>query len=206
MSLELVPPLVVMVAGLVLCFAGYVSMRWILTIIGGFAGWRLGGYMSTFVDFGPDFKTLLYWGAAILLGLLLATLAFAFYTTGVLIAVGAIGYLIGSSFAPTLGFSGIQTMIAGTVVGLALVVAALLSKLPKVLLVVLTSVVGAASIVLGTLHLIGALDVMTSGWVSLPFLFHLSLPWYLVFFALLTAGIFAQLRGRTKSHLKGAYA
>lgn len=205
MSVELVIPLVVIAVGLVLCFLGYLSMRWILTLIGGLAGWRVGGYVSTFVDVGPDFKTVIYWGSAILIGLLLATLAFAFYTTGVLIAVGAIGYFLGSSLAPMLGFSGIQVTIAGGFVAVALVIAALISKLPKVLLVVLTSVAGSAAVVLGALDVIGVVDVTTLTWNSLPLVFTFGLPWYLAFFALLTAGVFAQLRGRTKPHLKAAY-
>lgn len=203
----LVVPIVVIVVGLVFCFLGYRAMRWILTLIGGLAGWRVGGYVSTFIDVGPEFRTAIYWGAAILIGIAFATLAFAFYTTGVLIAVGAIGYFLGSSLAPALGFSGIQVTIAGGFVAVALVIAALISKLPKVLLVVLTSVIGASTVLLGVLDLIGYLDLEVLQWTSLwPLALHIGLPWYLAFFGLLTAGIFAQLRGRTKPHLKSIYS
>lgn len=206
MSPEVLIPAVVIAVGLVLCFFGYVSMRWILTIIGGFAGWRLGGYVSTYLDLGPDLEPVIYWGSAILVGLLLATLAFAFYTTGVFIAVGAIGYALGTSFAPWFGFTGSQVMICGGFVALALVIAALVSKLPKVLLVVVTSVIGAAAVVVGVLDLTGSVDVTTLTWETLPSLLRVGLPWFLLFFAILTAGILAQLKGRSKPRLSAAYA
>ncbi|MEA4944568.1 MAG: DUF4203 domain-containing protein [Propionicimonas sp.] len=206
MSPEVLVPAVVIAAGLVLCFFGYVSMRWILTIIGGFAGWRLGGYVSTYLDLGPEFRTVIYWGAAILIGLLLATLAFAFYTTGVLISVGAIGYSIGVAVAPMFGFAGTQVLICGGFSALVLAIVALASRLPKVLLVVVTSVVGAAAVVVGLLGLLGAVDVTALTWDTLPSLLTVGLPWFLLFFAVLTAGILAQLKGKSKPRLAAAYA
>ena len=82
--------------GLFLCFRGFAAMRWILAMIGGFAGWQVGSWAATFIHVDPDFDTALRWGAMVFSVVLFGSLAYAFFVTGVLVAVGWLGYTAGA--------------------------------------------------------------------------------------------------------------
>ena len=188
--------------GLLLCFRGYAAMRWIFALLGGVAGWQLGSWAATYIQFDPDFDNALKWGATIFAAILFACLAYAFFVTGVLLAVGWLGYTLGLVAVNSLGLADWLAVAAPWLVAVLLVVGALVSKLPKLLLVILTAVIGAAAIIAGTLALIGSVNIME---LDAGVLLGNGLLWNLGFVALALAGVFLQLRSG-KSNLRAAYS
>lgn len=199
-------PAVVVLIGLALCFRGYAWMRWVFALAGGVIGWQLGGLLIRQVQIAPEWDRWLDWGAAILGALVVASVAYAFYVMGVLVAVGGFGYNVGIATAPSLGLVGWQVTAVAGVLAVALVVLALVTQLPKLVMVVLTAIVGAGAIVSGTLSLIGNLDLTGLHWWNAGTVVSQGLPWNLLLLALTVAGVAVQLRGRTANTLHAAYA
>ncbi len=212
-ELPALPPLTIdtwvaigaILAGLLLCFRGFAAMRWIFALLGGAAGWQLGSWAATYISLDPDFNTALKWGATIFSTILLACLAYAFFVMGVLLAVGWLGYTAGELLAGSLGLTAWQAIAAPWVVALLLVIAALVTKLPKLLLVILTGVVGAAAITAGALALVESVSLSQLDAAAVPGLLAHGLLWNLGFLALAAAGIALQLRSGG-SNLRAAYS
>ena len=199
-------PAVVVLIGLALCFRGYAWMRWVFALAGGVIGWQLGGLLVRQVQIAPEWDRWLDWGGAILGALLVASVAYAFYVVGVLVAVGGFGYNLGITTAPSLGLVGWQITAVAGVLAVGLVVLALVTQLPKLVMVVLTAIVGAGAIVSGTLSLIGNLDLTNLHWWNAGTVLTQGLPWNLLLLALAVAGVAVQLRGRTANNLRAAYS
>ncbi|MGB7964584.1 MAG: DUF4203 domain-containing protein [Propionicimonas sp.] len=199
-------PGVVVLIGLALCFRGYVWMRWVFALSGAAVGWQLGGLLGKQVQLAPAWDQWIDWGAAILGALLVATVAYAFYVMGVLVAVGGFGYNLGLTIAPSLGLIGWQVTAAAGLAAAALVVLALATGLPKLLMVVLTALVGSGAIVSGTLSLIGDLDLARLRWWTAGSVLSQGLAWNLLLVAITVAGVAVQLRGKSARDLRAAYA
>lgn len=192
--------------GLLLCFRGFAAMRWIFALIGGYAGWQLGSWAATFISLDPDFDTALRWGAVIFSAILLACLAYAFFVVGVLVGVGWLGY---TSAGLAIGYFGLTGWVATwlpVVFAAALVIAALVTKLPRLLLVLLTSVVGAAAITAGVLGLVESVDLTQLDLTNLAGLLGYGIVWNLGFLVLAAAGVAVQLRLGKTGDLRAAYA
>lgn len=212
-ELPALPPLTVqtwvaigaIAVGLLLCFRGFAAMRWIFALVGGVAGWQLGSWAATFIHFDPDFDTALRWGSTIFAAILLACLAYAFFVMGVLLAVGWVGYTAGELGAGSLGLTGWAATAAPWVVAGLLVIAALVTKLPKLLLVILTGVGGAAAITAGALALVESVNLMDLNAATAPGLLGHGMLWNLGFVALAAGGIALQLRS-SSPNLRAAYS
>lgn len=191
--------------GLLLCFRGFAAMRWIFALVGGVAGWQLGSWAATFIHFDPDFDTALRWGTTVFSAILLACLAYAFFVMGVLLAVGWVGYTAGGLAVGYFGLGDWQAVALPWVVAVLLVVAALVTKLPKLLLVILTGVTGAAAIIGGALALVESVDLTALDPVTAGGLLGYGLLWNLGFVALAAAGIALQLRSG-RENLRAAYS
>jgi len=192
--------------GMLLCFRGFAAMRWLFALVGAFAGWQLGTWAATFVSFDPDFDTALRWGVVIFSSILLACLAYAFFVMGVLVGVGWLGYTAGEYAAAYLGFPEWAATWTPVAIAAVLVVAALVTKLPRLLLVLLTSIVGAAAITAGSLALVESVNLMQLDAASAPGLLSYGILWTLGFFALTAAGVAIQLRSGNQGNLRAAYS
>lgn len=192
--------------GLLLCFRGFAAMRWILALVGAVAGWHLGSWAATYISFDPDFDTALRWGAVIFSAILLGSLSYAFFVMGVLVGVGWLGYTAGEYLASSLGLTGWATIAVPVIVAAGLVVAALVTKLPRLLLVILTGVGGAAAITAGALALVESVNLMQLDATTAPGLMSYGMLWNLGFLALAAAGIAVQLRTGREGNLRAAYS
>lgn len=192
--------------GLLLCFRGFAAMRWILAMVGGFAGWQLGSWAATFIQVDPDFDTALRWGAVVFSVILFGSLAYAFFVTGVLVAVGWLGYSVGGLVVERLGWTGWLAIIIPVVVAIGLVVLAFVTKLPRLLLVLITGIVGAAAVTAGVLALVESINLIGLDLSTAPGLLGYGLVWNLGFLVLAAAGVFVQLRTGKQSNLQAIYS
>jgi hypothetical protein len=143
--------------GATFCFAGYRLFRIIIAVWGFFAGFLIGAQAVASL-FGNTFlSSPLAWGVGIVLGLILAVLAYALYSAAIAILGASVGYLIGIGLMTALGFDSHSslTFLAGIFVAILFCALILLLNLAKVLIIINTALGGASSIVLGVLLFLG---------------------------------------------------
>ncbi|MGC3954719.1 MAG: hypothetical protein QM804_10850 [Propionicimonas sp.] len=191
--------------GLLLCFRGFAAMRWILALIGGFAGWQLGSWAATFIQIDPDFDTALRWGAVVFSVILFGSVAYAFFVTGVLVAVGWLGWTIGALIMERFDWAAWLELAIPLVVAAGLVVLSLITKLPKLVLVLLTGVAGAGAVTIGALALVGSISLFGLDLSTAPGLLSHGLWWNLALLVLAGAGVFVQLRTGKQRNLRAIY-
>lgn len=193
--------------GLVFCFIGHSAARVVLAVWGALVGFFAGSLLYVVLlprVEGQVFAAVPWWAYAIGMALLLAWLSFAFYTVGVLISMGAVGWALGQSLSTTFNMPSWMTFGMGLVVAAGLVMVGWTLNLPKVLLVVLTAVVGAGAILDGVQSLMGQrLDWFSQmGWKTDP---TIHAAWTVAFVVLAGAGMFVQFRQQSEDNLRDAY-
>jgi hypothetical protein len=130
--------------GVLLMFWGYRFARILLALWGLSVGFVAG--MAVIADlFGSEFfGTVLGVLTGLVLGLLFGALAYLYYSVAVLLLGAGVGYAVGSSFITFFGIDpGFISATVGVLVGLVFGLAAIVYNLPKVFLIVLSSVAGA---------------------------------------------------------------
>lgn len=177
--------------GLLLTFRGYAMLRLIIALFGAFAGYLLGsGIVMTFTT-----NTLVSSVVGLIGALALGILAYVSYQLAIIIAMGCIGFSIGSAAVAALtNASSTVIVVVGVAAGVGLAILAIATDLPAVILIVLTALSGASLVVTSVVVLVGGvamgqmttievLSSMSVGWL-----------WYGFYVALAIVGIVVQLR------------
>ena len=126
--------------------------------------------------------------------MLFAAFAYLYYAVSVVIAMGAIGFMLGTSLMYALDIHWRWLVVlVGVALGVVLAVLAIVGDLPMVLLIVLSGLGGVAAITGGLMLWFGGVDTddftdqvieqADHGWW-----------WYAIFFALAIAGVVTQVR------------
>jgi hypothetical protein len=187
--------LLAILAGAVLCFRGYLTMRVIIPIWGAFAGFMLGaGAVSAVTDDGL-LSTLVGWVTGAVVALVFAALAYLYFEVSVFLAMASIGFVLGSSLMVALDVHWTWVIVlAGIVVGGVLAWFAIVGNLPMIALTVLTSMAGASTIVAGIMLLGGVFDVDDLDDVSVVEQINDAPGWWALYVLLAVAGIVVQVR------------
>ena len=192
---DVVFALIVIVAGALFCFFGYLAFRIIIPIWGAFVGFGLGaGLIAAATDEG-FLRTGLAWAVAIGLALVFAILAYLFYWVAVVIAMGSIGFTLGASLMAALGVDwNWLIVLVGLAVGALLALVAIAADMPMILLVVLSALAGASAVTTGVMVLVGAIgtDEFTEDAVTARA--SDDWWWYVLYFGLAVVGILYQAR------------
>lgn len=162
MSVErLIVGLVALIIGSLFCFAGYRLFRIITAIWGFLIGFLIGTQVIPSLLGGDFANTALAWIAGVLLGLILAMLAYALYAAAVTILGASIGYILGTGLMAGLGLGNQETLVV--VVGLILAglfaILILALDLVRLLIVANTALSGAGALIVGILLLLGPLPL-----------------------------------------------
>ena len=188
--------MIALLLGLAVTFGGYRLFMVFLPIWGFFFGFGLGA-QTLQILFGVGFlATVTSWVVGFITGSLFAVLSYMFFSFGVAILAGSLGYGLGVSLMAWIGFNpGIITWLVGVVLGTALIIVALLFNLQKYVVIIGTSVWG-AGLLIGTL-MMGVVGVSLTRFVENPIRLMLqdSWAWTVLFLVLAIGGIFVQLRG-----------
>lgn len=192
--------------GLIFCFVGQTAARMVLGVWGALIGFVTGNelYFKVLSQFEGVWSLIPWWVVAIALALLLAWLAFAFYTFGVLVCMGATGWGLGSTIAGLMGFGGQTSLLIGLFTALGLVLVGLMLNIPRLIIVAVTATIGAGAIVDGIQGIIGGSLVWTDqlSWQSdLPG----HVAWAFAFLVLAGAGCVVQLRQKSDENLRDSY-
>lgn len=201
--------LLAILAGGLFCFFGYLAFRVIIPIWGAVVGFSLGaGLIAAATDEG-FLRTGLAWIVAIVLAILFALLAYLFYWVAVVLAMGSIGFALGTALMGALGVDwNWAVVLVGVAVGALLAVLAIAADLPMALLVLLSALAGASALTAGLMVLAGAIgtedftdDAVTGAAAD-------DWWWYAVYLALAVAGIVYQARflGRMRGSMRDSWA
>jgi hypothetical protein len=201
--------LLAIAAGALFCFRGYLAFRLTIPIWGAFVGFSLGaGAVASIGDDG-FLQTSLAWIVGLAAALVLALLAYLFYAVAVTIAMGSIGFALGTSLMVALGVGWTWVIVlVGVLLGCLLAFAAIAGDLPMFLLIVLAALAGASAITTAIMLLVGTIDAAdfndartareaNDGWW-----------WYAIYLGLALVGVIAQSRDaeRRRGTMRDAWA
>ncbi len=187
--------LVAILVGALFCFRGNVAIRLVLTLWGAFTGFWLGAALAAALTETPMLSGPVGWIAAGAGALVAGSLAYFVFALAVVIGVGAVGFALGAWIATALGAdAGVIPAVAGVVAAIALVALALITRLPFVLLVVLSATAGAGVIIAGVQVLLGLVTPEANS-ESVEALMAGQWWWSLLYLALAAAGMVVQFKG-----------
>jgi hypothetical protein len=147
-------------AGSLLAVFGVRFFWMLLALWGAVIGFLIGADIAAAVLGEGFLATLAGWIAGIAGAVVLGLLAGAFYWAAVIVLSGGVGVAIGAGILLMLGVEpGILTAAAGLGMGALLVVAAVVLRVPVVLVAVLTSFGGAGYAIVGALLMLGRVSV-----------------------------------------------
>jgi len=156
---DVVLALILLGLGVVLVFWGGAALRTLIGLAGAFVGFFLGAELVQERVGGELLGTPWGWVAAIAGAIVLGILAYVWYWLGVVIWVGAMGYVLGVSLASAFGADEDWVLTTvGLVVAALLVLIAVAASLPSLLLVAVSAWSGAILVVTAAMLLFGEID------------------------------------------------
>lgn len=186
--------LMLLAFGAALCAAGFRLFVILLPVFGFFAGFLVTAQAIQELFGGGFLATTSSWVFGFFVGLIFAVVAYLFYYGAIVILAGTAGYELGVGLIAGLGVaSGLLQFIVGFVVALAFAVGVVVFNLPRILIIVLTSLLGAGMILSGILVGLGRIPLVSLQYGFFGDFVHLSWFWTLVFLVIAGAGIAAQL-------------
>lgn len=181
--------------GGIFCFRGYLAMRMVIPIWGAFAGFVFGaGLIAAGSDDG-FLRTGLSWAVGLGFALLFGLIAYLYYEIAVLLAMGSIGFVLGTSAMVALGIDWSWLIIlVGVVAGALLAFVAIVADLPMMLLIVLTALAGASAAVTGFMLLFGSVESADFTQASITKELDDDWWWYVMYLVFVVAGMVAQFQ------------
>jgi hypothetical protein len=181
--------------GALFCFRGYLAMRFVIPIWGAFTGFMVGaGLVASFTDEG-FLASVFSWGVGLVVALVFGILAYFFYEIAVLLAMGAIGFALGTTVMTALGITwNWLVILVGVIIGVVLAFVAIIGDMPMVLLTILTASAGASTIVAGLFLILGKIDLADFESGSTTQTLEIEWWWYVIYAALFVIGAVLQLR------------
>lgn len=195
------------IVGVVFCYVGYSAARVLIglwgTAVGGLLGWML---LDWFTWRAPSLGALDWLPYVVVVGLALAGawLAFAFYSVGVLVALGSLGWVLGGALSTSLHLVATAAVGAGVLVAGIVVIAGWVLELPRVLLILATALLGAATVTGAVARLLAAELAWFDqrSWTAQPWL---HVAWLAGFLAIAVSGMLVQRRAKSEPTLREAY-
>jgi len=198
-----------LIVGLVFCFSGYFALRVVIPIWGAFAGFMLGaGLVDNFTDEG-FLASALGWVVGLAVGLVFGLLAYVFYEISVIIAMGAIGFALGSTLMVALGITWSWVIVlVGLAVGVLLAILAVVGDMPMIVLSVLSALAGASAATTGIMLIFGAISLNDFDSAATTDRLNEDWWWFAIYAVLAVAGLVVQIRNTTRlrSSMREAWA
>jgi Domain of unknown function (DUF4203) len=184
---------IIIVAGLVALFAGFRAFLILLPIWGLIVGFAAGAQVMATILGEGFLGSFLGIVVGIITGLVFALLSYLWWWVGVIVVVGAAGYALGYAILPAMG---VDASFVAFLLGLAgaaiFAFAAVVLRLPRVLVIIATSFWGSGAVIAGLLILFGDIaseDIVNGGVAAVV---SNSVLWLIVYFVLAVVGAFAQ--------------
>jgi len=192
--MQIITALVAMVIGLAFAFGGWRFFLLLLPLWGFLVGFNVGTNAVTALFSDGTFATLTSWLVGLVLAVIFALFAYLYYYAAIALLGGAVGYAIGTSLWGLIGNEyGLIAFVIGLAVGAVLALAILALNVPRLLIIVLTGLGGAAAILAGWFILIGKIPVENIHWTQVGMLIKDSWFYLIVWAVIAGAGMLAQL-------------
>lgn len=181
--------------GALFCFRGYLTMRLVIPVWGAFTGFLLGAGIVDGLTGDGFLVGVLPWLVGFAVAVVFGLIAYLYYEVSVVLAMAAVGFVLGSSLMVALNVRWSWVVIlAGVLAGVALAVLAIVGDLPMLLLTVLTALAGAGTTVAGIMLLTGSLTADDLDSAAVVSRIDDSTGWWLLYILLAAVGIVLQLR------------
>jgi hypothetical protein len=145
--------------------------------------------------FGDGFlATVSGWVVGLILGAVFAVISYLWYWAAIVLLGGGLGYTIGTGFMGWLGFHGFIAVLIGIAVGAVFAVGTIVLRAPRILVVVFTSLGGAATLVGGALLILGRIPVGGFGDGVLAGVLEDNLLWFVAWIVVAALGVVYQAR------------
>ena len=199
MSIEgIIVGLVALLVGLGLCFAGIKYFLLLLPVWGAVVGFVAGSNLWYAISPTDGFlATTIAIVIGVVVAIAFAALSYLYYYVAVIIAGGALGYLLGIGLMGLIGLTGILAWIVGLIVAVVFAGFFLRTAMPIWLAIWATAIGGASAIVTGLAVLIGHVKVGDLNYGFLKALWEapdVGIIWIIVGVVLAVAGFFAQTK------------
>jgi Domain of unknown function (DUF4203) len=192
---DVIVGLIAIAIGAMFCFRGYLAMRVIIPIWGAFAGFVFGAGLLDAITGDGFLGSVVGWLAGLATAVVFAALAYFYYEISVMIAMGAVGFVLGTSVMAALGVNWSWVVVlVGVAAGAVLAFLAITADLPMVLLTVLTAAAGASTVVAGLMLMFDTVSVDDFDSASTTDTLADDWWWYAIYGALVVAGIISQVR------------
>lgn len=201
--------LLAIVVGALFCFRGYLAMRLIIPIWGGFAGFMLGAGLVASVEDAGFLRSVVAWIVGIALALIFAGFAYLYFEVSVAIAMAGIGFALGTGVMVAIGVTWSWIIVlVGVVAGMLLAGFAIVGDLPMVLLTVLTALAGSTAVVGGIMLLAGVVETDEFESVTTTKRLDDDWWWYAIYVVVAVAGLIAQFNdaGRGRGTVRQSWA
>jgi hypothetical protein len=174
--------------------AGYRFFLVLLPLFGCVAGFYVGSAAVTAI-FGNGFLSeITGWVVGFVGGIAFGLLSYFFFIVGVIILAASLGASIGAALASALGLGNVLEFLLAAIGAIALAGAAVVLAVPKYLVVAVTAIIGAATVVAGILLLFGTIKLPALQKGPIDAIVDQGGVWLVVFVVLAVVGIAAQLR------------
>lgn len=187
--------LLAVVVGAMFCFRGYLTMRIVIPIWGAFAGFGLGAGAVASITGDGFLSTIAGWLVGVVVAVVFSLLAYLYYEVSVVIAMGAIGFMLGSSVMVALNIDWTWVVVlVGVAVGVVLALAAIVVDVPMIVLTILTATAGASAVVGGLMLLFGSMDTTDLDERNVIDQIQDAPGWWVLYAVLAFMGVLSQMR------------
>jgi len=153
------------------------------------------GAQGMAVLFGEGFlATIIGWIVGFLLGAVFAVLSYLWYWAAVTLLGFFVGYQLGLGVMALVSATGFFAIAIGIILGVIFAIGTILLGVPRALVVVLTAIGGAATVVAGALLIIGRIKPEALGDGIVGAIIYDNFVWLIAFAVVAALGIIWQLR------------
>lgn len=192
--MTLIIALIAMALGALWCFFGWRFFLLLLPFWGLFVGFNVGTEAVRAIFGDGTFATLTSWAIGLVLALVFAVLSWLWWYFAVALLAGSVGFALGQAAWGLIGNeSGLIAFLLGLVVAVVFAIGVLALNVPRLLVIVLSGLGGAAAILAGWFILTGSIPSDAISWVEVGKLISGSWFYLIVWGVIAAAGMVAQL-------------
>src|SRR5262245_44325478 len=172
---------IALVVGAGFTFYGFKFFLILLPLWAFVAGFAAGAQAMA-VLFGDGFlATIVGWVVGFLTGAVFAVVSYLWFWAAVVLLGGLVGYQLGLGLMALITRHGFGAVAVGVIVGVVFAIGTIVLGVPRILVVVLTSLGGAATVVAGALLIIGKIQPAALGDGIVGAIIYDNIIWLLVF-------------------------
>jgi hypothetical protein len=196
--MTLIMAIIALVIGAAFCFGGFRFFLVLLPLWGFVVGFGVGADVVTALFGDGAFATATSWAAGFVVAVVFAIASYLYYYLAIALMAGMAGYALGAAAWGLIGNEyGVIAFVIGIVVGAILAIVVLALNVPKYLVIVISGMAGAATILAGWFILIGTIPTESIHWTEVGAAITDSWFYLIVWGVIAAAGMIAQVRSTT---------